>query len=113
MNIDYSKIDKYNSSKDKCDFLKKTIIAILDKIAPFKKVTLKTIKKFPWFDIELFKVRHYRDTWICFDKSKFFEINKSYKKNEFKFSALKTGNNRSGEGFMVNQTGNKTKKGRN
>ena len=37
-------------------------ISILNKVAPLKKVTLKSENKFPWFDLKLYKIKKVRDT---------------------------------------------------
>ena len=61
LNIDFSSLDKLNSSNGKWEYLKTSIISILDKIAPLKKVSIQEENKFPWFDLELYKVRHLRN----------------------------------------------------
>jgi len=59
--IDYLKIDKLYTANDKWEYLKTSILQKLDKIAPLKKVTMKSKNKFPWFDLELFRVKKARD----------------------------------------------------
>jgi len=47
--------------------IKTSIISILDKIAPLKKVSIQEENKFPWFDLELYKVRHLRN--VLYEKA--------------------------------------------
>ena len=61
LNIDFSSLNKLNYSNGKWEYLKTSIISILDKIAPLKKVSIQEENKFPWFDLELYKVRHLRN----------------------------------------------------
>jgi hypothetical protein len=60
--VDFSKLDVIESPNDKWLYFKKSILSILDTIAPLKKVTLKPPNKFPWFDLELYRTKKARDT---------------------------------------------------
>ena len=61
-NINFQEIDKFNCADSKWEFLKKEIVSKMDEVCPLKKVTSKPENKFPWFDLELYKVKRARDT---------------------------------------------------
>ena len=61
---DFSLIDKLNSSNDKWEYFKSSVLKHIDEIAPIKKIKLIPENKFPWFDIELFKAKKLRDVSI-------------------------------------------------
>lgn len=59
--MDYSKIDDLKTANEKWEYIRNIILFKLDKIAPLKKVTMKSQNKFPWFDLELYRVKKTRD----------------------------------------------------
>ena len=83
---DFSGITNHNSVNDKWEHVRKIFIEKLDKIAPLKKVTLKSENKFPWFDLELYKIKKARDTsYAKAIKSKTETDWEIYKENRSRF----------------------------
>ena len=66
--MDYSAMDCISTVNEKWLFMKTKIISIIDKISPIKQIKLKNKERYPWNDLELYKVKSFRD--ISYSKAK-------------------------------------------
>ena len=58
----FSDIDSSITVDEQWTKLKNNLISIIDEVSPLKQVKLKNKERYPWYDLELNKVKSHRDT---------------------------------------------------
>ncbi|CAF1118079.1 unnamed protein product [Brachionus calyciflorus] len=60
--IDFKKIRIFDDINDKWKFVKEELTKVIDEIAPIRKITLKNPNQFPWYDDDLLRLKHQKDS---------------------------------------------------
>ncbi|CAF1017571.1 unnamed protein product [Brachionus calyciflorus] len=61
--IDFKSIKNFSNIEEKWRFLKTEILKIIDQIAPKRKISFKSRNNFPWFDDELLRLKHLKNSY--------------------------------------------------
>ncbi|CAF0840875.1 unnamed protein product [Brachionus calyciflorus] len=77
--IDFKLIRNYQSVEEKWNFLKSEILKIIDNIAPKRRINVKSSNYFPWYDDELVKLKHLKNSsYKRFKRSQLTENGEMY-----------------------------------
>ncbi|CAF1009815.1 unnamed protein product [Brachionus calyciflorus] len=62
-NTEFKLLKESDTINDKWLNFKNIILKIVDQVAPLREISLKNINQFPWYDEELLRLRHMKDSY--------------------------------------------------
>ncbi|RMZ97515.1 RNA-directed DNA polymerase from mobile element jockey-like, partial [Brachionus plicatilis] len=85
----FKQMREIESIEGKWTFFKDAILNIVDEIAPIRKISINSGNQFPWYDEDLFKLKHLKNTYYKrFARSRLPDDKQAYEHFNKTFNAL-------------------------